>query len=116
MAKELYISELSKEDLLSSKSEVDAEITVLSTKKGADDFIALETSKIDLALSKMPSSEKPLGYNQVSMKTFLSALKMRVQSNPNSVVSEKLTSLEQRATELSVAISSYVEPIEEEKP
>ena len=102
MAKELYISELSKEDLLSSKSEVDAEITVLSTKKGADDFIALEVSKIDEALSKMPIIEKPVAKNQISMKEFLSAVKTGMVNNPENFVVSQIKSLQEESAKLSV--------------
>ena len=114
MAKSLYEFVNSKDEMVIQKADVDSQIITLATKEGAVDFIALEVSKIDEALSKMPIIEKPVAKNQISMKEFLSAVKTGMVNNPENFVVSKIKSLQEESAKLSVLIVEII--IEEEKP
>lgn len=81
-----------KSELQAEKTAIEAAITTLGTKAGAESFIADEIRTLDAAIAQLP--DRKVGQNQISMRTFLSDIKKMIEAKPEKEVARHITRLE----------------------
>lgn len=101
-------------ELESDKAVFETELAQLTTKEGADAFIASKIAVLDEILSKLP--DKPSSVKgRLSMKAFLEHLKALHQTEPALVVQRQIALTEQKVVQLDqelLQVKDAVEPVE----
>lgn len=107
MAKISLHDDRTREELRDEKTRLEAEITTLSTKAGADAYIAARKAEVSPLLSKMKASSS----GKITMADLLLIEHVRLNNHPDEVVSKEIVRLEKVVVDIDRSLS-----IDEEKP
>ena len=97
-----------KSELLLQKTDLESKVAELSTKEGADAFIAQEKQKVSTALTRL--KPKPnLKANQLSMRDFLTGIEGLLERMPTPIVQAEI----EKTQKTLVAIEQDIKQIDE---